>query len=381
VIDRRTCHCVLLARSEKKRHGVVHLALALLLGGYSVRGADDQTDSPPIRLPVVFFPPTPPVYGASIDGEPAGTSRLYFGRRLTAPDGLADFGGEIFFPPLSTRLHALALSAKLEARLHAYRARRNELVNALLDQCTLLHDATPEKREEALRAFAAEQTPRVVALEDEADVLRRDLVRGGLLSSVDWNAQRRWRLDTFPPAQDWANREAEFQVVRAVAYYEDGLVPAQRGLLRELATELEGAARRARGEPVAGHESDAMFFSPEQTRLRLPAGLPPAVLERIAAYNRDKAALKKELRAAIHALEPAPAAQRRAAFTRLADEQWPRLGALESLANRIRVDLGPRFEPAPPRQPPPGLRLAGRIQRLTFVSQQRVEQTCGGCPP
>jgi hypothetical protein len=33
------------------------------------------------------------------------------------------------------------------------------------------------------------------------------------------------------------------------------------------------------------------------------------------------------------------------------------------------------------RQPPPSLRLAGRIQKLTFVSQQRVQQACGSCPP
>lgn len=329
------------------------LAAALLGAPSAAPGApDDPADAAPIRLPVVFFPPTAPVYGSRISPEAAGTSRLYFGRRLTAPDGLADFVGEWFFPPLSTRLHALALASKLEARIQQYRSRRNGLVNALLDQCTTLHDATPETREQALRAFAQEQTPAIAALEIEADLLRRDLVRGGLLSGVDWGANRRWWMDTFPPTKEWANREAEFQVVRATAYYQDGLTPAQRGLVGELATELEGVARKARGEPTARDESDAMFFSPEQSRLRLPPALPPPLLEKIAAYNRDKGALKNELRAAIHAQERASAAQRTAAFARLADEQWPRFGALEALADEIRVELARRFEPTPPKRPP-----------------------------
>lgn len=301
---------------------------------------------------MAFFPPTPPVYGARIDNQAAGTSRLYFGRRLTAPDGMADFAGEVFYPPLSTRLYSLALSRKLEDRVQQYRARRNAQVNALLDLCTTLHDSPPKVREREFRTFAAAQTPAIVALENEADILRRDLVRGGFLSGVDWNAHRRWRLGEFSPEKDWANKEAEFQVARATAFYQDGLTPAQRGLLCELATELEIAARRVRGEPVVQSDSDAMFFSPEQTRFRLPSDLPPATLTQIAAYNSQKADLKRELREAMHAFEKASTAGRDAAFARLAEEQWPRLGALETLANEIRGELVRRFEPAPPKRPP-----------------------------
>jgi hypothetical protein len=338
-----------------RRFPTLPLLTAVLLGATTapLKGqADASSRETPVSFPVVFFPPTPPVYGDKIDPRPAGTSRIYFSRRLLAPDGLADFAGEWFYPPLSTRLYSLALNRKLEARIQLYRSRRDTLVNALLDQCIQLHDATPEHRAAALRDFAQLQTPQIVALENEGDELRRDVVRGGLFSSVDWNAQRRWQLDSFSPEKEWANKEAEFQVVRATAYYQDGLTPAQRGLLAELATELETAARRARNEPTARLDSDAMFFSPEQTRLRLPSGLPPALLAQIATYNSRKAELKRDLRALIHQQEKIPAAKRNAAFQSCAEEQWPQLASLETLADGIRGELAGRFEPAPPKRPP-----------------------------
>lgn len=329
------------------------LTAALWSGPSGLRSApDDSTGERSIGIPVVFFPPTPPIYGSKIDNQPVGTSRLFLGRRLTPPDGMADFAGDLFYPPLSTRLYSLALSRQLEARIQRYRTTRNLLVSALLDRCTHLHDATPEAREQDLRAFAAEQSPRIAALEAEADELRRDLVRGSLFSSVDWNSGRSWRLDTFPPDKEWATREAEFQVVRAAAFYQDGLTLAQRGLLCELATELESVARKARGEPTFRGESDAMFFSPEQTRLRLPPDLPSATLAKIAAYNSQKAALKQELRAAVRDTDQVSASKRHAIFARLAEDQWPRLGILETLADEIRPELARRFEPAPPKRPP-----------------------------
>lgn len=308
---------------------------------------------PPVRFPVVFFPPEPPVYGAYIDQRPAATRWLFNGRRLTPPDGLAEFVGEILYPPLSTRLYSAKLSRPLEARIDRYRGRRNALVNALLEQCLTLHDASEEARVEGLRAFAALQTPLLAALETEAEALRRDLARNSLWSVVDWNTQRNWRLDSFPPTRDWANLEAEFQVVRAAAYYEDGLTAAQRGLLRELALVLARRARQARGEPTGRYESDAMFFSPETTRLRLPRDLPSPVLRRIAAYNARKEELKRQLREVIHQQEAASREERAAAFARLAEEQWPHFGNLEALADEIRIDLAPRFVPQPPSQAPP----------------------------
>ncbi len=319
-------------------------------GPAAVRAAPSAEPGP--GFPVAFFPPAPPVYGARIADRPTGTPWLFNGRRLLPPGGLGDFVGETFYPPLSSHLYAGTLSRELETRIEQYRAHRNRLVNELLDQAVLLQAAAEAAREQGWRQFAAHQTPRIVALEAEAEELRRGLIRNGPGSGVDWNSQRRWKLESFPPSREWANREAEFQVVRAAAFYEDGLVAAQRGLLRELAIELASAARKARGEPGDRLDSDALFFSPETTRLRLPSDLPPAVLARVAAFNAQRARLKRQLRELVHAQDQQPREVRTAAFNRLAEEQWPHLGNLETLAEEIRRDLAPHFEPVAPSRPP-----------------------------
>src|SRR5690242_5746057 len=74
------------------------------------------------RVPAVFFPPTAPIYGAAIAERHASAARLMGGRRLLAPDGMADFVCDVFYPALSTRLFLLELNAGLEARLQGYRA-------------------------------------------------------------------------------------------------------------------------------------------------------------------------------------------------------------------------------------------------------------------
>lgn len=319
----------------------------------SGRAASAAPEGEPVTgIRLVFFPPVPPVYGAHIRDRPEQGPLRFRGRRLSPPDGLADFAGDTLYPALSTRLYSGQLSASLEARIEAYRARRNALVHALLDQCVTLHDATDEVRERELRVFAAVQTPAIAALELEADELRRELTRNRLGLDTGWNAGRPWRLNSFPAAREWLNLEAEFQVVRAAAYYDDGFVPVQRGLLRELAIELDGPARKARGEPADRRDIGAMFFSPETTRFHLPPDLPAEVQARIAAYNALKARLKVQLREAIHQLDKASRAERTAAFTRLADDQWPAIAELERLAEELRTDLAPRFVPMPPQKPP-----------------------------
>ena len=298
--------------------------------------------------PVVFFPPETPVYGATIAGPPPRGR----GYQPAPPEGLGDHAGDLLYPPLATRLFAGGLPPALERRLDQYRARRNALLNALLDHGRLLQDADDATREREYRAFAALQTPPLVALEAEADRLRHDLSRTLLGFDAGWNARRTWRLGSFAGARDWLNREAEYQVVRAAAFYDDGLPAVQRGLLRELATELDRVARIGRPDRAARGDSDAMFFSPETARLRLPPRLPAGLLARIARYNGEKAALKAELRALVQHLERDPLADRAAAFARLADEQWPRVSDLEQLADEIRGELAPHFVPTPPARPP-----------------------------
>jgi hypothetical protein len=302
-------------------------------------------------FPVVFFPPTPPIYGAKIEDHSEHAARIIGGRRLQAPEGLADFVCDPFYPALGTRLFALDLSPQLESRLQAYRAKRLHEVNALLNQLVTLHDAPADQVEQQLREFAELQSPVLLALENEAERLREELILDVLWNRINWNANRRWRVGAIKPG-DGAEAEAEYQVVRAAAFYQNGLTAQQRGLLREIAVELQSTVRKARGLPASRVEADAMFFSPEMSRLRLPADLPAGLREKIAAFNTQKATLKRELRETVVAYDGATATVRDQAFESLADRQWPHFGMLETLAEDIRRLLATRFELTAPPAPP-----------------------------
>jgi hypothetical protein len=302
--------------------------------------------------PVVFFPPGTPIYGAAIDERPSSGARIVNGRRLLAPDGMSDFAGEHFYPQLSTRLVLGELSRTLEARLHTYRSQRLQQVTALLNQFITMHDQTDEAWEAQLREFARTQSPQLAALELEASRLGELLVADGLRNRIDWNSSRRWKLGTIKGGAGGAEAEAEFQLVRAAAHYQKGLLPQQRGLLREVAMELQWTARKARGLPALRTESDAMFFSPETTRFRLPPDLPAELKEKIGVYNGRKAAVKRELRELVVAQDGASASDRAKAFEALADAQWPELSALELLADEIRRGLAPRLRVVAPPAPP-----------------------------
>lgn len=330
---------------------VVSLAVGLGITVAALVAQDEPIESPGMS-PVVFFPPIPPVYGAPVSNRIENGALIFQGRRLLPPDGMADFVGEWFFPPLSTRLYGGVLSAKLEGRLEAYRSARQREVNALLDVFVTQHHGTAAARLEALQSLAEVQTPRLVALEAVAEQLRRDLGADFLLNRIDWNAGRRWKLGEIPRTNPAIDAEALFQVVRASASYHDGWIAEQRGLLEELAYELRLSARRARGVPAALAESDAMFFSPAMTRLRLPPQASPELRERFGAYNGLKAELKRELREAVIAQEKSGERRRTEAFAALAERQWPQFGLLEQIAGEIRALLGTQFEVPPPPAPP-----------------------------
>jgi hypothetical protein len=247
-------------------------AIALFLGFLCVTYAQgDGSYSPPPFPPVVFFPPNTPVYGAAIEERASSAARIVNGRRLIVPDGMSDFAGDHFYPQLSTRLILGVLSRELEARLHAYRSQRWQRITELLDQFVVLHDQPPEAWESHLREFARTQSSQLIALEKEADQISELLVADGFRNRIDWNAGRRWKLGAIKGGADAAEAEGFFQVVRAAAHYQPGLLPQQRGLLREMAMELQLVARKARGLPGPRSDSDAMFFSPETTRFRMPA--------------------------------------------------------------------------------------------------------------
>lgn len=287
----------------------------------------------------VCFPPEAPVYG---DAIAEGPGPLREGQFVWSPPALlADYVGEIFYPPLSTRLMTRSLNRKLEARLEAFRQQRSTLLNALADQLVALQGADGATREGELRAFAALQNPRIAALEHEADELRRLFIAGGLLQfSVDWSRSREWKIGTTRFANDQADKEAQFQVIRAAAYYENGFTIEQRGLLVELAAELRVQARAAQPIPRSRTtDPAAMFFSPAMSRLRLPRNATPELIALLGRFNRLKSDLKQQLRETVCEEDRAASEQRSAAFAALAERQWPRLVELEKLADEVRAAM------------------------------------------
>ena len=349
-------------------------AVAAFAGAAPVLAADyGGSEAAPFSPPAVWFAPAVPVSGEAITDTTLPTRRNY---RLKPPSGLADFVNESFYPPLSTRLYARSLRAPLSARLDEYRARRGALLNELADQIVALHGVDDQTRLIELRTFAGQQTPRIMALEREADELRRDLIEGGVLQlNVDWNRRRKWRIGATRFNGEYAEKEAHFQVVRAAAYYQDGLTPEQRGLLLESASELQSRARAARPIPAPRRgDPAAMFFSPALARMRVPRNASPELIARIGRFNREKTALKQELLDTVLANDDRPADERATVFSNLADSQWPRLMELEKLAEEIRQSLAetPAATLAAPPHIPPG--LLTRIQEYNHDRRKFIQE-------
>lgn len=302
--------------------------------------------------PVVFFPPPTPVYGRRIALSDTQTF-TFNGRAIDAPEGLGNYVGEYFYPPLSTRLAAKKLDRKTARRLEAYWANRRVLLNELQNVLVSLQVVDPATRERELQTFAVAQTPLLSAHEKEGEALREVLVHGSGLSStsVDWSQDREWKLggNNPPPAAFTATAEA--QVVRAAAFYAPGLAVEQRGLLCEISAQEPNAAFPARFRNRTPEDPNSIFFSPETARLQLPE-LPPDLSAKIAGYVREKTALKQELRAAVIANDAASEGKRHDAFRQLAERQWPRISSLATQAEEIRRDLAALPAPLPPPLPP-----------------------------
>lgn len=300
----------------------------------------ENTQSP------IFFPPAPPPLGAALPPKPPPFATL------RAPETLSSYLYEPFYAPLSTRLAQGDLTKKMTQRLEAYRTTRDRLREELLQRLDSLQNAAPAERISALEAFARQQTPALRKLEADADALRSDLLHGGLIAvfsgSGDWNQRRNWRLGVGQLAGD---REkiisAEFRVIRAAVFYQDGLSPEQRRLLREVEMDLQVEAFRPKNAEPISNEA-LVYFSPEATRIPLPADTPPELSLKLAAYTEEKDALKTALRDAIYTLDPLSDSRRTEALQKLAAEQAPRFATLEALAEEIRLE----FERLPNR---PGL--------------------------
>lgn len=301
------------------------------------------------RAPI-FFPPVPP----ALD-RPVARSVAMPGR-LTAPDELALYVNEPFYPALGTRLATSSLNEKLRRQLDQYRAAKVALQAELRAELSRQREAEPAARRQALETLAKTQTPKIAQLEQAAEQLRQGLIVG----SQSWGALREWHLGDkdrrgFSPVEI-------AMVMRGYSYYQNGLLPAQRRLLREIMMELlsavDDAAKATAAQPF-------LFFSPEPARVLLPDDLSADLAAKVADYQTKKSQLKKQLYDAIQAHDGGTFAFLNNSLKSLARKQAAPLAALDALAEDIRRDLAvnpPPPQPAERSKLPPV--LAGRVSAL-----------------
>lgn len=293
-------------------------------------GRDPFTFAPTAKLDVlpVFFPAAIPVLDSELPPAPAVRDAIW--------NDLAPYANELFYAPLGTRFSNGELNRRHRQRLEAYRAARDTALAGL-------RSSLPSQSPEGTADTAATSDAQFADLVAQADALRRDLYRGGFAASNgDWNQHRNWRL-----GEEKTKRTPqellydEFSVLRAAIYYQEGLAPEQRHLLREIVTELAEALgdRRASLLENSFAPQHIIYFLPHGSRVRLPDLLPTALARDVAEFTAAKDELKRELRDSLFALDRESASRREKALQDLAAQQAPRLEALEPLAERIRVGL------------------------------------------
>jgi hypothetical protein len=311
----------------------------------------------------IYFPPVPPAIGEPL---PANNARGSLAR-FAPPSVLANYVYEPFFAPLSPLLFTEDLDRRRREKLDGYRAARTAALDALRSKLDSLKNTEGEARASALAAFAADQAPALTALEATAEELRDNFVNGGFFQAgSNWNYSREWRLgdDT-----RWESTTDEIKVMLGAAFFQDGLSPAQRRLLRELAMELTDSLQTLGADISLDSSGPFFYFAPETARIRLPINMPAEVAARVASYQQQKLALKNELREALYKQDRTMFDYKRTAVLKaLAEQQAPRLAALEQLAEEIRVGLAPLPNPASPPALPLPRELSNRI--TAYLSQK-----------
>ncbi len=340
-----------------------------------------------------FLPPLAPVLGESLQTLTSPTpdrptaiatpppSIFDHFPRLVAPtvhlppsDTLADHIGEIYSVPLSylfvaTHYEAdrsIVLSGQWHAdynhlppeareRLTRYLRDRRAAIDSLRAQLARIETAPADEHPALLAAFAAEQTPSLLTLENDAEALRAELTENGFMKN---GAQD---IATVRPkhSRNAAQNKAQATVIDALsaAQFHPGLSLDQRLLLHEITFDIA-----LRFPPPANPPNraapPAVFFWPAGARIRLPDPLPAELSTTFSSFQSLKAELKKELTTLVERQRTRVLpASRSAAYRQLATAQAPRFRQLESLAEEIRRQLVllPIF--APPAQPnlPPDL--------------------------
>ena len=307
-----------------------------------------------IRPAPIFFPPFPPPLDQPISRQPAPSTRI------PTPAGLADYVSEFFYPALGSQLHGRTLAEKHQPPLAAYRASRHQLLEELRRELARQREAEPAARQQALAALARRQAPQLAELEKTAERLRAELIP----AERNWNDYREWKLSDrerrgFSPLEI-------AQVMRAYAFYQRGLLPAQRRLLREIALELANAAESAEKASAA---QPYVFFSPDTARVTFPTEISSALAAMIASYQSKKALLKKELYDTIYQND-GKVSLFSGALRALPEKQAARIAELEELAEQIRVGLGDAALQAPGVTPSPLPRAM--IAQLSDILQRHV---------
>lgn len=313
--------------------------------------------SVPRATPVpICFPPNPPPLGRPVPRTLGATGRF------AAPDELAPFVNEPFYPQLSTRLLTRTLTEKQRQELERYQTGKRAAQAELRAEWEKLRAAEPDARRTALAAFARRQTPKLRELEKTAEQLRHDLSAGG----NGWDDLREWHLSDndrrgFSPVEI-------AQVMRSFAFYRAGLSPGQRRLLREVALELLMAGETAE---KASANQPHVFFQPELARVTLPDDVPADLAAKIASYQTKKALIKKELFDAVRKHDGARFGFLHNPLRSLASKHETQLAELETLADSIRLGLSQHA--APPKPPERSPLPVAVTDRLATLLRQRDE--------
>lgn len=337
------------------------LGLAIAGRGQNENISRSSLDSmpAPVNIPrirgMIYFPPVPP----ALD-RPVSRANVAPAGRGHAPPELAPHVGEFFYPQLASRLAGeTGLSKKHQQALADYTATKMALLRELRAELDKNRAQDAPTRLRALEALARRQAPQLAQLEKKSEQLRRDLLE----ADRDWSDFREWRLSEtqrrgFSPSE-------VAQVMHAYAYFQNGLSPAQRRLLIEVAFDLISAVEKnAKATGAAGQQ----FFSPEPARIVFPDDAPPEVAARFAVYQSKKATLKKQLYDAVYAADGGFSFLHNP-LRALAEKQAPAFDELEKIAEEVRRGLSVQATAATTdRSPlPPAL-----VSRLMGLQQQRL---------
>jgi hypothetical protein len=284
---------------------------------------------------MIYFPPLPP----PLDRPVPRAAAIPTSGRGSPPAELATHVGEFFYPQLASRLtNGDPFPPKLRQAVGTYTGGKLAALRELRAELEKSRAQDAPTRQRTLEAFARRQAATLAELERTSEQLRRAL----LDSDRDWSDFREWHLND-PQRRGFSPAEIA-QVMRAYAYFQNGLSVAQRRLLLEVAVDLVSAV----DNPTKATALTQPFFSPEPARVALPDTAPPEIAARFAAYQSKKAVLKKQLYDAVHATDGAAFGFFNNPLKALAQKQAPDFAALEKLAEEIRrgVNL-----PAPEAKP------------------------------